>query len=206
MNASGGAAAPLNVASEEFGINAPRHEQVEDERTSTSASGPSASSNTNSGGSGSSGANKGSHQTSGNAKSSHDTHGSHKQEGKHDLESISREKAERYVNLDEEDVQHAGSANKSSDGAQRSSQRAPKDVGSKEDIKQLHGKAASLGNNNGEAKGISGSGKSEHHKDHKSGKHSSEHQSGGKGDSQLGGDSSLESMRHTAEKFVNLEE
>jgi len=210
MNASGGAAAPLNDASEEFGTNAPRNEQFEDEQMSTSASGTSALGNTKPGASGSSDANKGSHQSSNNDKSSHDTHGSHKQEEKHDLESVSREKAERYVNLNEEDVQHAGTVNKSNDGAQRSSQRAPKDVGPKEDIEQLHGKATSSGNKKGQEKGsgnANGSGKSEQHEDHKGGKHSSgQHQSGGKGDSQLGGNGSLESMRHTAEKFVNLEE
>ncbi|KAF1916684.1 hypothetical protein BDU57DRAFT_516929 [Ampelomyces quisqualis] len=212
MNASGGAAAPFNDASEEFGTNAPRNEQYGDDETTIGKSGNFASSNTRSAASASTGASKGSQQSSSGGNSSHNTHGFHKLQGKHDLESISREKAERYVNLNEEDVQHAGTANEDSDGAHRSSQRAPKEVGLKEDIEQLHSKATSSDHNKGQEKGSgnasgSGTGPNYGHSDsHKSVKQSSGQQIGGKGDSEIGGDGILESMRTTAKKFVNLEE
>ncbi|OAK98510.1 hypothetical protein IQ06DRAFT_350192 [Phaeosphaeriaceae sp. SRC1lsM3a] len=198
MNASGGAAAPLNDASEEYGASAPRNERFEGGQTSTSTGGGASNSQSSrTGTSSSSATTKSQQQSSTNTKSSHEAqYGSEK----HDLDSVSREKAERFVNLNEEDVQHAGSTNKSSSGAQRSSQRAPKEVGSKEDIEQLHGKASSSGNNKGNERS---SGQSHQHDSHKSGGSESHAKKSGNGGEHEG---DLESMRHTAEKFVNLEE
>lgn len=100
-------------------------------------SGNSSSSNTNKS---STGNQKASTTSTNGTKDGHDNHDFHSEHGKHDLENISREKTKRYDNLNEEDVQHAGlDSNKSNDGAERSSQRAPRDVGPKEDVEQMHG-------------------------------------------------------------------
>jgi len=260
MNASGGAAAPLNDASEEYGASAPRNERSEDSRTSTR--GGASNSHSASTGASSSTISKSQQQSGMSAKSGHEAHhgteqhdadglirekaerfvnlneddeqqtgsankiGSSTQRSdqqrssqqqssqqhssnnakssheahyateRHEADSVDRHQAERYVNLNEDDVQHAGSANKSADGAERSSQRAPKEVGPKEDIEQLHGKASLSGNDRGNERR---SGKSEH--GYKSG-----NDSGAKKNRDSGHhEGDLESMRHTAEKYVNLE-
>jgi len=255
MNASGGAAAPLNDASEEYGASAPRNERFEGDHTSTSTGGTSSSHSAKTGTSSSAPTGQGQQQSGTSAKSGRDAHrdieqhdadglmrekaerfvnldedegqesGSANKSGssaqrsgqqqssnnakssqtahyateKYDADSVDRQKAERYVSLNEDDVQHAGSAHKSSDGAARSSQRAPREVGPKEDIEQLHGKASLPGNDKGKERS---SGKGEHQHGHKSGtdgyaqkNRDSGHQEG-----------DLQSMRHTAEKFVNLED
>jgi hypothetical protein len=163
MNASGGAAAPLNDASEEFGATAPKHERLgEDDDDETSASGISKSSNRQSN-------QQSSSRESGNIKSNQQssTHSSSTSKttqsssshssstttkttqqsstGSNDLEQIARDKAQRYTNLNEQDVQHAGASYKNVSDAERSSQRTPKDVGPKEDVEQLHGKATLSG-------------------------------------------------------------
>jgi hypothetical protein len=211
MNASGGAAAPLNDASEEYGATAPKHERVgdDDETSTTGAASRSGNQQSSSGGSGHSKGNQQSssggsgnsqskQQSSGGGKSSHSTHNTN------NLEQISREKAQRYTNLNEQDVQHAGGPDKSRSEAERSSQRAPKDVGPKEDIEQLHGKATLSGNDkagdrkSGQQESKSGSGQS--------GQYDSKSGSGGKGGAEHEGHGLEDSMRHNAEKFVNLEE
>jgi hypothetical protein len=201
MNASGGAAAPLNDASEEYGASAPRNERLSDGTTTDSTS---ESYKTSTGSSSSFKTHQSSQQSSSTReKSGHDTHGFHEENGKHDLESISREKAERYVNLNEEDVQHAGTANKSSSGVERSSQRAPKEVGPKEDIEQLHGKASLAGNDKAEERGH---GKSRNQGNESKGQAGHGRTDSGKGNEDSAGENDLSSMRHQAEKFVNLEE
>jgi hypothetical protein len=211
MNASGGAAAPLNGASEEYGATAPKHERVgdDDEKSTTGAASRSGNQQSSGGGSehsqgnqqsssGGSGNSQSKQQSSNGGKSSHSTHNTN------DLEQISREKAQRYTNLNEQDVQHAGGPDKSKSEADRSSQRAPKDVGPKEDIEQLHGKATLSGNDkandiqSGQQESKSGSGKS--------GQHDSKSGSGGNGGAEHGGHELEDSMRHNAEKFVNLSE
>jgi hypothetical protein len=192
MNASGGAAAPLNDASEEYGASAPRNEKFGDkDQTSTSASKTSGSSSSKSG-------------SSNTTKSSND---------KKDL-------AGRYVNMNEEDVQHAGSENKSSNDAERSSQRAPKDVGAQEDVEQLHGKATLAGNDKAktdksgkqgsgsEHSGKNGEGKQDNDKSGKQGGGSGSGSGSGSGNkgSEHEGQELESSMRHNAEKFVNLED
>jgi hypothetical protein len=195
MNASGGAAAPLNDASEEYGASAPRNERLSGGATTDGTSG---SNKTNTGSSPSSKTHQSNHQSSSTReKSGHDTHGFHEENERHDLESISREKAQRYVNLNEEDVQHAGTANKSSSSVERSSQRAPKEVGPKEDIEHLHGKTNLAGNDKAEERGHEKSGK---------GQAGHGRKDSGKGNGDIAGENDLSSMRHQAEKFVNLEE
>ncbi|KAH7398627.1 hypothetical protein DE146DRAFT_497449 [Phaeosphaeria sp. MPI-PUGE-AT-0046c] len=201
MNASGGAAAPLNDASEEYGATAPRNERVGEDQTSTSYGGTSANKSTGSTTLSSTTTSKSQQQSNRGGSSSHSTDKSRDAQEKHDLDSVSREKAERYVNLNEEDVQHAGSANKSSSSAERSSQRAPKDVGPKEDIEQLHGKALSTGNDKGTERS---SGKSEQRQGQGQTSGNNGHAKKKEGAVEHEGD--LESMRHTAEKFVNLED
>lgn len=261
MNASGGAAAPLNDASEQYGASAPRNERFEDSNTST-FSGGNSNSHSNRTGASSSTTGRAQQQSGSSVKSSHEAHYATEQhdadglmrekaerfvnldedEGqqtgstnksssgaqrsgqqhssqqyssqqqssniakssheahyateKHDADSVDRHQAERYVNLNEDDVQHAGSTNKSSDGAERSSQRAPKEVGPKEDVEQLHGKASLSGNDrdNERSSGKSGHGhKSENDGNARKNRDSGHHEG------------NLESMRHTAEKYVNLE-
>jgi hypothetical protein len=204
MNASGGAAAPLNDASEEFGTNAPRNEQFGDDENSTSTS-----NNTKTGASSSSSTSKAASSSqqstsksssSGAGKSGRDNE-SH---DKNDLEDISREKAKRYVNMNEEDVEHAGTPN-SKDDVERSSQRAPKDAGPKEDIELLHGKTTLEGNDrskqSGSSKGGNGSGNGSdgQNSNDKTGKQ-------GGGGSDNGGAHNDDPMRHNAEKFVNLDD
>jgi hypothetical protein len=126
MNASGGAAAPLNDASEEFGASAPKHERLGDEDTS-STSGTSGSANS-----------KGNAQSSSGGNSSNSTH------GKNELEEVRHEKAERNTNLNEKDVQHAG------DPAKQKARRVPEDAAPKEDIEHLHGKATLSGSDKGD--------------------------------------------------------
>lgn len=151
MNASGGVAAPLNETSEEFGATAPRHEQYPDEETSSSTGGASNSSTSKSGTSSSSNNSK----SAGGVNCNDEFKSGH---SKVDLEDVSREKAKRYVNMNEEDVQHAGTPN-SKDDKERSSQRAPKDAGPKEDIELLHGKTTLDGNDKSkQSKNVSRSG------------------------------------------------
>jgi hypothetical protein len=180
MNASGGAAAPLNDASEEYGASAPRKEKSGDDETSTSGTSGSGNSQNN-------------QQSSGGGKSSHSTH------GKNELEEVSHEKAQRYTNLNEQDVQHAGAPDKNNSEAERSKQRAPKDAGPKEDIEQLHGKATLAGNDKADERK---SGKGEQHENKKSGSG----QSSGKGGAEHEDHELESSMRHQAEKFVNLDD
>ncbi|KAH7075977.1 hypothetical protein BKA63DRAFT_603280 [Paraphoma chrysanthemicola] len=249
MNASGGVAAPINDASEEFGANAPKHERLGDdedlsgEKTYGSSSGnyrsaSSGLSQSHQGSSGSSQSHQGSsvssqshqgssgssqnHQgnssrqqqesrSSGNSKSSHTSH-DNTASSTNDLEQIEREKAKRFVNLDEEDVQHAGNGNKSSNDTQRSTQRAPRDAGPKEDIEQLHGKTSGHdGKESGHDTKKSGHHGGDQHggHDHGSGKAGHDNDSRGSGHAKHDHDeeiSNLDSMRHTAEKFVNLDD
>jgi hypothetical protein len=205
MNASGGAAAPLNDASEEFGASAPRHERLEDD-DDTSASGTSGSGN-----------NKGNTQSSSGGKASNSTH------SKNELEEVRHEKAEQNTNLNEKDVQHAG------DPGKQKSERVPKNAAPKEDIEHLHGKATLSGNDKGDGKK---SEKSEQHDSKKGGSgqsgsgqsgsgqsgsgqsgsgqsgsgQSGSGQSGGKGGAEHEGHELESSMRHQAEKFVNLDD
>jgi hypothetical protein len=240
MNVSGGAAAPLNDASEEFGATAQKHERLGDD-DETSASGTSGSGNRQSNqqsstsGSGNSKNNQqSSSRGSGNTKSSQhsSTHSSGTSKttqsssshsssttkttqqfstGSNDLEQIARDKAQRYTNLNKQDVQHAGASHKNISDAERSSQRTPKDVGPKEDVEQLHGKATLSGKDkdDGEKSGVrqhgnnsSGSGQ----QDGKSGGGKGE--SGGKGgvEVEYKGHGFEDPMRHNAEKFVNLDD
>jgi hypothetical protein len=214
MNASGGAAAPLNDASEEFGTNAPRNDQFGNDDTSASTTsnakaGATSSSNNNKSSTGSQQSAGGKSSSNNASKSGQDNHGSHEKQGKHDLEEVSREKAKRYVNMDEEDVQHAGTPNSKND-AERSSQRAPKDVGPKEDIELLHGKASLDGNDRSKQSGGSGSGSGSKSGDSGS-KNGSANASGNGGHNVNGkggngsGHHEEDPMRHNAEKFVNLE-
>ncbi|KAH7090168.1 hypothetical protein FB567DRAFT_617463 [Paraphoma chrysanthemicola] len=239
MNASGGVAAPINDASEEFGVNAPKYERLGDdedlsgEKTYGSSSGndrsgTSGSSQTHQGSSGSSqnyqsgtGSSQ-SHQgsssrqqqssaSSGNSKSNDNSH-DNATASTNDLEQVEREKAKRFVNLDDEDVQNAGNGNKSSNDTQRSSQRAPRDVGSKEDIEQLHGKTSGhdgkQGGHDTKKSGHQGSGQHGGH-NHGNGQAEHDNDSRGSGHAKHGHDeeiSNLDSMRHTAEKFVNLDD
>lgn len=211
MNASGGAAAPLNGASEEFGTNAPRNEQFGDDDTSASTSsnakaGTFSSSNTSKNPSGSQQSAGGQNSGSNASKSGQDNHGSHEKKGKRDLEDVSREKAKRYVNMNEEDVQHAGTPNSKND-AERSSQRAPKDVGPKEDIELLHGKASLDGTDRSKQSGDSGSKSGSGSASGNGGQNSNDNKgsSSGKGGNRSGHHDE-DPMRHNAEKFVNLEE
>jgi hypothetical protein len=211
MNASGGAAAPLNDASEEFGTNAPRSEQFGDDDTSAStttnakagaSSSLSASKNASVSQQPASGKTTSSSSTS---KSGQDTHSSHEKKGKHDLEDVSREKAKRYVNMNEEDVQHAGTPNSKND-AERSSQRAPKDVGPKEDIELLHGKA-SLDANDKSRQSCGSGAKSGSGNASGNGRQNSNDDKGSSGKGGNGsGHHEEDPMRHNAEKFVNLDE
>ncbi|KAL5116016.1 hypothetical protein ACEQ8H_006134 [Pleosporales sp. CAS-2024a] len=63
--------------------------------------------------------------TANSASSTMSGHGSHEQNERHDLEHVSREKAKRYVNLNEEHVDHARTPNSNN-----------------EDVELLHGKTA----------------------------------------------------------------
>lgn len=218
MNASGGVAAPLNDASEEFGANAPRNKQFGDDNDASASKSGTSGSNNNSGTSTSSNiktstTTSGQHkstsstqQTSSSAQSSsHSTHGFHAEHGNHDLENVSREKAKRFVNLNEEDVQHAGADQKDKDAKERSSQRAPRDVGPKEDIELLHGKAeVGEGDDGGEQRGgggkSGGDGKGSGKQGSDSGKDGA-----GKGGVESSG-SGTDPMRHNAAKFVNIQE
>jgi hypothetical protein len=213
MNASGGAAAPLNDASEEFGATAPRNEQFgDDDETSTSnndvlGSSNAAKNSSSSSNNKSSTSNK--HQSStksssgAQSSSGHNTRSSNKEQGKNDLEEVSREKAERYVKLNEEDVDHAGSGNKDSDDAKRSSQRAPRDVGAKDDIEQLHGKASAESTDD-KKRGTSGG---EQQGGEKSRKQVGSGAGNGKeGSEGHGHEHKHDPMRHNAAKFVNIEE
>jgi hypothetical protein len=249
MNASGGAAAPINDASEEFGATAPKHERQEDDDNDHNAqSGTAGSSNrqinqqsSNSG----SGISKGNQQSSGggsaNTKSNQQSssHSSSNHQGNqsssshstgtskttqsssshsssttkttqqsstssHDLEQISRDKAQRYTNLNEEDVQHAGAPDKNKSEAERSRQRAPKDAGPKEDVEQLHGKATLAGNDRSDDK--SGAGGQQGGKSG-SGQQSGKSGGGGRGvEVEYKGHGPEDPMRHNAEKFVNLDD
>jgi hypothetical protein len=229
MNASGGAAAPLNDASEEFGATAPKHERLgEDDDDETSASGISKSSNRQSN-------QQSSSRESGNIKSNQQssTHSSSTSKttqsssshssstttkttqqsstGSNDLEQIARDKAQRYTNLNEQDVQHASASYKNVSDAERSSQRTPKDVGPKEDVEQLHGKATLSGKDRddeeksgGRQHGSKNSGSGQ--QDGKTGGGKGE--SGGKGgvEVEYKGHGLEDPMRHNAEKFVNLDD
>jgi hypothetical protein len=213
MNASGGAAAPLNDASEEFGATAPRNEQFGNDETSASNNETSGSSNAAKNSSSSSNnamssTSKG-QQSQSNTKSSsgaqssssRTTRSSNKEQGNNDLDDVSREKAERYVNLNEEDVDHAGSSNKDSDDAKRSSQRAPRDVGAKDDIEQLHGKA-STGSTDDKKRGTSGG-------EQQGAEKSRKQEGSGSGNGKEGAEGhehEHDPMRHNAAKFVNIEE
>lgn len=219
MNASGGAAAPLNDASEEYGATAPKHERQEDNNSSshshsqsshpqsqsqsstTRSSGATGGGSSNTGRSGQTSSQSTSHKS---GQGSHGTHGSHANEGEHDLDQVSREKAERYVNLDEEDVDHAASQKREVSGAQRSSQRAPRDVGNKEDIEQIHGKASlESGNDRSQdgQKGQQNKGSSAGGQQGQSGSSGSQHGGHEEGSSEFD-----QEARHKAEKFVNLDD
>lgn len=222
MNASGGAAAPLNDASEEYGATAPRHERKEDNDPHSNSQ--SHSSNSHSSATKSSGATGGgssniahSGQTSSQStshKSGHGTHSSHSKEGEHDLDQVSREKAERYVNLNEEDVEHAASQNRDVSEDQRSSQRAPRDVGSKDDVEQIHGKASQGAGNDGSEdsqkrqQSKNGSSGGQQSKGGNSGGQQSKGGSSGghQGGHAEGGSEFDQEARHKAEKFVNLDD
>jgi len=218
MNASGGAAAPLNDASEEFGATAPRNEQVGDDETSASNNDASGSSNAAKGTSGSSAEDKGassssngrsstsnnqqasSKSSSGAQSSSRTTRSSNKEQGKNDLEDVQREKAERFVNLNEEDVANAGA----NDDAKSSSQRAPRDVGSKDDVEQLHGKADAGKSDDKKRASSRGCEQQGAEKSRKQDGNAS-----GKGNDGVEGhkhDHEHDPMRHNAAKFVNIEE
>lgn len=116
--------------------------------------------------------------------------------------------------MNEEDVQHAGTPNRKND-AERSSQRAPKDVGPKEDIELLHGKASLDGNDRSKQSGGSdstsgGSGSGSKNGSGNASGNGGQNVNDNKGSSGKGGNGSghheEDSMRHNAEKFVNLEE
>ncbi|KAF2830267.1 hypothetical protein CC86DRAFT_436437 [Ophiobolus disseminans] len=221
MNASGGVAAPLNDASEEYRVNAPRNEQFGEDDDSTSKSGTSGSQASSSQRTSSFQHTSASVTSSSKESSGHNTRGSNKEHEEHDLEDPMRETAKRYVNLDEADVQHAGTSNKSNESAERSSQRAPRDVGPKEDIEQLHGKAsAGKGDTKSEQRGNEKSGNygtSEHGQrgSEKSGQHGSNgnEQRGGERRGEQGSGNAVDEngdeidpMRHNAAKFVNIGE
>ncbi|KAF2029095.1 hypothetical protein EK21DRAFT_113315 [Setomelanomma holmii] len=212
MNA-GGVAAPVTDASEEFGVNAPKHERLGDDEdlsgektfASTSSKAKSSGSTSSHNQQGSAGRQQHDSKSSGNSKSSnasqHDTASStlyndrkaHHDGEDNDFEQVEREKAEQFVDLNEEDVQHASSDNKGANGSERSSQRAPRDVGSKADVEQLHGQASS-----GPSFGKSGQTSGGQH-----GSHDSEKQGAKRDHTEV---ENLDSMRHTAEKFVKLDE
>jgi hypothetical protein len=192
---AGGVEAPITDASEEFEPNAPRNEEFPPEEEdpasvraalkSMNDAKPSGSSNNKSGSSSSNSKSAGGVNRNDEFKSGH---------SKVDLEDVSRDKAKRYVNMNEEDVEHAGTPN-SKDDKERSSQRAPRDAGPKEDIELLHGQAE-LGDNDKSKSSKSGSAGG--NGSEKSGKQGHS----GKGHPQDGEDP----MRHNAEKFVNLDD
>jgi hypothetical protein len=204
MNASGGSAAPLNNASEQFRVSEPK-------TSSSNSNNETLSSN----------AGQSQQKPSGTEQSSSSSQ---------QRDPRLQDKAARQKKMNEEDLQHAGVSravtgnNAGVDDAKRSSQRAPKDVGAQDDVEMLHGKTT-LGDND---KGDQGKGGNDGKKSgEESGKSSSggkqssgqsgKSSSGEKQDSEQSGKSSSggkqvemsefdDEMRHKAAKFVNIEE
>jgi hypothetical protein len=110
--------------------------------------------------------------------------------------------------MNEEDVQHASSSNnKYESGAERSSQRPPKDVGAQEDVEELHGKAHKVGEGK-ESNSASSKGRDDKTATGSDGNSTQEKQGYGeqKGGKQTEGHEVYSEMRHKAERFVNLED
>ena len=132
MNASGGATAPLNDASEQFSVSEPK----------------TSSSNNNDTGTTSSNSNRSQQQTSGSTTQSSSSH--------EQRDPSLQDRAARQKQMNEEDLQHAGVShavtgdNAGVDDVKRSSQRAPKDVGAQDDVEMLHGKTTLEGNDRSE--------------------------------------------------------
>jgi hypothetical protein len=206
----GGVEAPVNPdAAEEFEPNAPRNEEfppeeedpatVRAELKAMNEAKSSGSSNNKSDKSDKSGSSSSNSKSAGGVNRNDEFKSGH---SKVDLADVSRGEAKRHGNMNEEDVEHAGTPN-SEDDKERSSQRAPRDAGPKEDIEMLHGQAE-LGDNDKskQSKGGSGSGSGSGN----SGK-GGNGQSGKQGHSGKGHPGEEEDpMRHNAEKFVKLDD
>ena len=163
---AGGVADPIQGDSEEFGASAPRKERVGDDEatesttvdTSSQPSGPkrqkTSDGDVSSSKKGS--ASLGSEPSKGQKSNS--------QGGSDELEQISREKAEKYVNLDEDEVNISSATSEQGKRQARADRRADavgesKSAGSNEakkhgghaDVEELHG-IATLGSGSGSGK------------------------------------------------------
>lgn len=204
MNASGGAAAPLNSASEEYGASAPRHELHGESDSTTSNFQDGSSSSSGRTADKTSTSQRRHQESSTGAASSQTTQSSsnshHATNQGNDLEKNMREKAERYVNLDEEGDDHTSFANDKAGLSENNSRHQP----------------------NASHRGLSTEGT--HHSKNSRSSDKKEHQNAGQyssGSDKHGNHAKLkregyqndyeghdfdQETRHKAEKFVNLED
>lgn len=213
---AGGVADPIQGDSEEFGASAPRKERVGDDEASEStiddsSARPGGSKRQKTGDVDVSGSNKSSSSLGSKSTTEHkhesaiEGHKSGAQDGSSEFEQISSQKVEKYVNLDEDEVNIASASTEEGKREARADRRADalgesKSAGSDEaqkhgghaDVEELHGQATQ-----GSGTGGSGSSKSflssEKQVDNKESENS--------GHSAQEGNDLEQVQRHQAEKF-----